>query len=156
MKKYLIAVLLMLLPGALLRAQDYRVETENSAQVDSSLVGQSILSVMGTGVTVNQSRTLRTAFDQYVSANASKKMTGYRIRVYFENGQNARGRSEAIAKSISGAYPGLGVYRSFESPNFKVSVGDFRTRDEALKIYHTLKGQYPTALILKETINYPR
>lgn len=156
MKKYLIAVLLMLLPGALLRAQDYRVETENSAQVDSSLVGRSILSVMGTGVTVNQSRTLRTAFDQYVSANASKKMTGYRIRVYFENGQNARGRSEAIAKSISGAYPGLGVYRSFESPNFKVTVGDFRTRDEALKLYHALKGQYPTALILKETINYPR
>lgn len=127
-----------------------------SAQVDSTLLGRSILSVMGTGVTVNQSRTMRTAFDQYVLANASKKMTGYRIRVYFENGQNARGRSESIARSISGAYPGLGVYRTFESPNFKVTVGDFRTRDEALKVYHSLKGQYPTALILKETINYPR
>ena len=99
---------------------------------------------------------MRSAFDNYVSNNASKKLTGYRIRVYFENGQNARNRSEAVARSISGAYPGIGVYRTFESPNFKVCVGDFRTKDEALKVYHSLKGAYPTAIILRETINYPR
>ena len=51
---------------------------------------------------------------------------------------------------------GIGVYRTFESPNFKVCVGDFRTKDEALKLYHALKSSYPTAIILKETINYPR
>ena len=99
---------------------------------------------------------MRTAFDSYVSSNASKKLTGYRIRVYYDNGQNARNRSEAIARSISNAYPGMGVYRTFDSPNFKVTVGDFRTKDEALKVYHALKATYPTALILKETINYPR
>jgi hypothetical protein len=35
-------------------------------------------------------------------------------------------------------------------------VGDFRTRDEALKVYQSLKASYPTALLLKDTINYPR
>ena len=155
MKRFLIIAILALLPCAMLRAQEYRVDN-GSSQVDSSLVGRSILSVMGSGVTVNQSRSMRTAFDNYVSNNASKKMTGYRIRVYFENGQNARNRSEAVARSISSSYPGLGVYRTFESPNFKVTVGDFRTRDDALKVYHSLKSSYPTAIILKETINYPR
>ena len=155
MKRFLIIAILALLPCAMLRAQEYRVDN-GSSQVDSALVGRSILSVMGSGVTVNQSRSMRTAFDNYVSNNASKKMTGYRVRVYYENGQNARNRSEAIARSISGAYPGLGVYRTFESPNFKVTVGDFRTRDDALKVYHALKSSYPTAIILKETINYPR
>ena len=155
MKRFLIIAILALLPCAMLRAQEYRVDN-GSSQVDSALVGRSILSVMGSGVTVNQSRSMRTAFDNYVSNNASKKMTGYRIRVYFENGQNARNRSEAVARSISGSYPGLGVYRTFESPNFKVTVGDFRTRDDALKVYHSLKSSYPTAIILKETINYPR
>ena len=99
---------------------------------------------------------MRSALDRYVSANASKRYTGYRIRVYFDNDQSARARSEAIARSISNAYPGMGVYRTFESPNYKVSVGDFRTRDEALKVYHALKANYPTALLMKETINYPR
>ena len=156
MKRLLTAFLLVLLSGVMLRAQEYRVENEGSQQVDSTLVGRSILSVLGPGVTVNQSRAMRSAFDNYVSSNASKKLSGYRIRVYFENGQNARLRSEAIAATISRNYPGLGVYRSFESPNFKVSVGDFRTKDEALKVYHSLKASYPTALMLKETINYPR
>ena len=155
MKRLLLLALLTLLPAAMLRAQEYRVDN-GSARVDSTLVGRNILSVLGTGVTVNQSRAMRTAFDNYVSNNAAKKMTGYRIRVYFDNGQNARNRSEAIARSLSGTYPGLGVYRTYESPNFKVSVGDFRAKDEALKIYHSLKSSYPTAIILKETINYPR
>ena len=155
MKKYLIIAILALLPCAALRAQEYRVDN-GSSQVDSTLLGRSALSTLGPGVTVNQSRAMRTAFDSYVSSNASKKLTGYRIRVYYDNGQNARNRSEAIARSISNAYPGLGVYRTFESPNFKVCVGDFRTKDEALKVFHALKATYPTALLLKDTINYPR
>ena len=155
MKRLLIIAILALLPAMMLRAQEYRVDN-GSASVDSTLVGRSVLSVLGSGVTVNQSAAMRSAFDSYVSANASKRVSGYRIRVYYENNQNARNRSEAIARSISGTYPGIGVYRTFESPNFKVCVGDFRTKDEALKLYHALKSSYPTAIILKETINYPR
>ena len=155
MKKFLVIAILALLPCAMLRAQEYRVDN-GSAQVDSTLMGRSILSVMGAGVTVNQSQSMRSAFESYVSNNAAKKLTGYRIRVFFDNGQNARNKSEAIARSISNAFPGIGVYRTFESPNYKVSVGDFRTKDEALKVFHTLKSTYPTALLLKETINYPR
>ena len=155
MKRLLIIAILALLPGMMLRAQEYRVESGTS-QVDSTLLGRSVLSVLGSGVTVNQSAAMKSAFDSYVSANASKRVTGYRIRVYYENSQNARNRSESIARTISGTYPGIGVYRTFESPNFKVCVGDFRTKDEALKMYHALKSSYPTAIILKETINYPR
>ena len=155
MKRVLVILLLALLPSLALRAQEYRVDN-GSTQVDSTLLGRNILSVLGSGVTVNQSRAMCSAFDRYVANNASKKLTGYRIRVYFENGQNARNRSEAVARSISGAFPGIGVYRTFESPNFTVCVGDFRTKDEALKVYHSLKGAYHTAIILRETINYPR
>ena len=155
MKRFIIIAILALLPAMMLRAQEYRVDN-GSAQVDSTLVGRSVLSVLGSGVSVNQSSAMKSAFDSYVSANASKRITGYRIRVYYENNQNARNRSEAIARSISGTYPGIGVYRTFESPNFKVCVGDFRTKDEALKLYHALKSSYPTVIILKETINYPR
>ena len=139
----------------MVRAQEYRVDNGTS-QVDSTLADRNIMSVLGSGVKVNQSQAMRNAFDNYVSHNASKKMSGFRIRVYYENGQNARGRSEAISRSISAAYPGMGVYRTFESPNFKVCVGDFRTKDEALKVFHSLKATYPTAIILRETINYPR
>ena len=155
MKKLIIIAILALLPCAMLRAQEYRVDSGTS-RVDSTLMGRSIMSVLGPGVKVNQSSAMRGAFDSYVSNNASKKMSGYRIRVFYENGQSARGRSEAISRSISNAYPGIAVYRTFDSPNYKVCVGDFRTKDEALKVYHALKASYPTALILKDVINYPK
>ena len=156
MKKVIILFLLVLLSGAVARAQEYRVDTARVSRVDSTLIGRKVLSVMGSGVSVNQTPAMRSALDRYVQGNASKKLSGYRIRVYFENGQNARARSEAIARSVSAAYPGIGVYRTFESPNFKVMVGDFRTKDEAQKVYQSLKASYPTALLLKDTINYPR
>lgn len=95
MKRFLIIAILALLPCLALRAQDYRVDN-GSAQVDSSLVGRNVLSVMGSGVSVNQSRSMRSALDNYVANNASKKLSGFRIRVYFDNGQSARTRSEAI------------------------------------------------------------
>ena len=47
------------------------------------------------------------------------------------------------------------MYRTFESPNFKVSVGDFRSKDEALRLFNELKVQYPAAFLIKENINYP-
>ena len=61
-----------------------------------------------------------------------------------------------IVRTLKGQYPSLGVYLSFESPNYKVTLGDFRTKDEALAIYNALKNAYPTAYIIKESINYPR
>ena len=124
--------------------------------MDSTLLGKDILNVIGTGANVNQSQTIRSAFNRYVQANAAKTLVGYRIRVFYDNNQNARSQSEGIAAYIRNQYPDVGVYRTFESPNYKVSVGDFRTKDEALKIYNALKALYPTAYIIKENINYPR
>ena len=46
--------------------------------------------------------------------------------------------------------------RPSRGTDYKVTIGDFRTKDEALRIYNALKGTYPTAYIIKENINFPR
>ncbi|HCY00222.1 MAG TPA: hypothetical protein DG754_08805, partial [Bacteroidales bacterium] len=51
--------------------------------------------------------------------------------------------------------PGITVYRTFQSPYYKVSVGDFRSRDEALKQLKRLSRKYPKAFIVGEWINFP-
>ena len=154
MKRTLLILFLLLPLSVCLRAQEQDT-TAVRAAVDSTLMGKDILNVLGQ-VKVNQSQAVKTAFRQYVQQNASKKLSGYRIRVYYDNGQAARTKSEGIEHYIRAQYPGVGVYRTFESPNYKVSVGDFRTKDEAMRIYKSLKAVYPTAYIIKETINYPR
>ena len=152
MKRFLLILLTLLLPLGVLHAQD----TTSTAPVDSTLLGRNILSVLGPGIQVQQTDATRQALANYIDANAKKPITGYRIRVFYDSGQSARSRSEAIERSLRQQYKKVGVYRSFESPNYKVTIGDFRTRDEALQIYNALKGTYPTAFIIKESINYPR
>ena len=143
----------MILAGAYaLQAQD----TTKVAPVDSTLVGKDILNVMGPGVTVDQTTTVRQALQNYVLDNAEKPIMGYRVRVFYDNGPQARTKSESIEQLLRKQFPEVLVYRSFESPNYKVSIGDFRSKDEALRIYNAVKGTYPTAFIIKESINYPR
>ena len=103
-----------------------------------------------------QSSTIRQALQQYTLSNAEKPISGYRIRVFYDNGPQARVKSENIEQTLQKQFPEVLVYRSFESPNYKVSIGDFRSKDEALRIFNAIKGTYPTAFIIKESINYPR
>lgn len=152
MKRVLLILTLFLCGLSAAYAQD----TTRTAPVDSTLIGRDIVSVLGPGVTLNQSSAVRQGLQKYINANASKKISGYRIRVFYDNAPTARSRSEAIVRTLKGQYPSLGVYLSFESPNYKVTLGDFRTKDEALAIYNALKNAYPTAYIIKESINYPR
>lgn len=143
------------------QAQEYKDSLyRKAATTDSTLVGKDIFNLLQDGkgraaVRIEQSSDIRSAFNAYVDANAKKKQTGYRIRVYFSNVQSARNESDRIAKTIVKAYPWVGVYRSFERPNFKVAVGDFRSKDDALRLFTELKRQYPEAILLEEKINYP-
>lgn len=152
MKRKLLILIVLLLGSLSLQAQD----TTRTAPVDSSLYGKSILSVLGSGVQVEQSAAVRQALENYTRTNAEKPLSGYRIRVFYDNGPQARAKSESIELILKKQFPGTGVYRSFESPNYKVSIGDFRSKDEAQRIFNALKGAYPTAFIIKESINYPR
>ena len=149
-------ILLILVLSALASIGAWAQDSLNLARMDSTYVGKSILSVIGSGAEINQTPQVRQALLNYVSSNASKAVQGYRIRVFYDNSPQARVRSEGIAAYLRNQYPETGVYRSFESPNYKVTIGDFRTKDEALKIYNALKGTYPTAYIIKENINFPR
>ena len=130
--------------------------------VDSTVLGVDILSLIGkksgTGTaTVNQSLDIRHALSRHISANSANRMQGYRVRIFFDSDRTARANSEAIAASFSAQYPGVAVYRSHVSPYFKVTVGDFRTRDDAQRFANRLtnSGAYRTVFVVKEQINYP-
>jgi hypothetical protein len=128
-------------------AQDYRGIVEQLQQ-----------DMPGTGkVRVHQSEGITKLLNAYYIQNASKPgMQGFRIRLYFDLGQHSRNASEEVMNQFMENYPGIAVYRSFDSPYYKVSVGDYRTRDEALKFLKTIEKIYPKAFIVPEWINFPQ
>lgn len=128
------------------------------AQNSAGIIDHIQQDVPGTGkVSIRQSDGISKLLNAYYIQNASKPgMQGFRIRLYFDLGQQSRTVSEDVMNQFMENYPGVSVYRSFDSPYYKVSVGDFRTRDEALKFLKTIERKYPKAFIVPEWINFPQ
>lgn len=125
------------------------------SDVDSTLAGQSVFSVMPEGVSVNQDGSIRNAVEMKASGSSRQMVGGYRIRIFFDNSQTARGESEAALYRFKVKNPGVAAYRSFVSPYFKVTVGDYRNKSEALAALKTIKRDFPTAFIVRERFRYP-
>lgn len=75
---------------------------------------------------------------------------GYRIQVY---SGNDRTLANQVKDKIYTNYPGVNVYMNYNHPSFRIKVGDFTERLEALKLYAKLKNEFPIALIVQEQIN---
>lgn len=128
------------------------------AQVDSTLLGKDVFKTMpstGTAtVTINQSKEVEKAFNAVVKGKG-KTINGYRVRIYFDNKQGAREASMAAMGAFKAKYPGIAAYKTFSSPFHKVTVGNFRTKSEALKLLNAIKYEFPSSFIVKEKIEYP-
>lgn len=164
MMRRLIAALSVL---CLLASFSVSAQTESvpgtAPAVDSTLIGKNIFSILPSksrggkaDVKVHQSQDIQKALNNQISSNSSRRIPGYRVRIFNDNKQNARGASEAALGRFKGMYPGIAAYRTYSNPFFKVTVGDFRTKSEALQLLQQIKGSFPSAFIVKESsINYP-
>jgi hypothetical protein len=107
-------------------------------------------------VTIKQDPRVEQLLNSYYVQNASKPgMQGFRIRIFFDLGQQSRNNSLEVTNEFMEKFPGVAVYRTFDSPYYKVSVGDYRTRDEALKHLREINKLHPKAFIVPEWINFP-
>lgn len=103
------------------------------------------------GNNIFRSDSLDKAMNVYIENNIKRTSTGYRLRIYFDNKQNARTVSEEIANDFVTKYPDIPVFRVYTNPYFKVTVGNFRSKSDALKFLNEIKGFYPSVFLVKET-----
>ncbi len=157
---WIFALLVLGVPA--LRAQNIEEEIPSEiehageeVQVDSTLLGRDIFSALPERVVVRQSPAVRAALNTQVAANAGKQYNGFRIRLYFASTRTARDESAAVIRRFNALYPNIQAYRSFASPNFKVTAGNFRTRLEAEALLQRIKGDFPDAFIVRERFKYP-
>lgn len=161
-KKTALLLFLLAFPAALLRAQNPEEEgtgeiehTGIEIQVDSALLGRDIFSALPERIVVRQDPAVREALFRQVDANAGKNYSGFRIRLYFASNRTAREESAAVIRRFEAMYPNIQAYRSYASPNFKVTVGNFRTRLDAEALLRKLKEDFPDAFIVRERFKYP-
>lgn len=130
--------------------------------VDTLLVGKDIFHIMplkakggNADVEIYQSQEVASALRKQIQDNSKRTMSGYRVRIFFDNKQTARAESEETIKRFEEIYHDVKAYRTYANPYFKVTVGDFRTKSEAMELLSRIKREFPSAFVVKENIEFP-
>jgi len=124
---------LLLLPGLLFAQDKGKVEVVKDPKVDS-LVQDYVVGDKGKNI-------------------APASSDGYRIQIFSSSDRKAAYDAQA---KFQAKYPDLTTYLTYRAPNFKVRVGDYRTRLEAEKMQQDLKSLFNGIFIIQEKINLPK
>lgn len=120
------------------------------AKLDSLSLGVDVFDI-----DVRQSRKLEASMREYIRTNPSRTISGFRVRIFFDNKQSAKVESEKAISKFRNNYKDVSAYRTYSNPYFKVTVGDCRTRSEAMILLGRIKKDFPSAFVVKENISYP-
>lgn len=82
------------------------------------------------------------------TGSMSDKVKGYRVRIYFGNSQNSRSEAYAAQERFREAFPNISSNVDYTAPYFKVTVGNFLTREEAVMLWGRLLGMFPNAFVV--------
>ena len=80
---------------------------------------------------------------------------GFRLEIFFSSDNKAREHAMRVRNEFNLVFPDIPAYVSFQTPNFKVRIGDFRNKSEALKTKASINTKYPNAFIVKDMIRFP-
>lgn len=89
---------------------------------------------------------------------AAKSNIGYRIQVFLDNNmRTAKANADYRMRLMEQEHPEWPAYITFDSPYWRVRIGDFRTRTEADAALRELKNAYPAFAddlrLVRERIN---
>jgi hypothetical protein len=82
-------------------------------------------------------------------------MDGFRIQIFSDSGTSSKNKAQAAQEEFQAGFPGMRAYLTFKSPNYKVRIGDFRTKLDAQRFLIELTADYPNAFIIADQINFP-
>ena len=111
----------------------------------------------GGNVTITQPNWLRNLVGKttFHTARSSVHM-GYRIQVYTSNMRGAKQEAYRLASRVRGAAPELSTYVTYSAPFWRLSVGDYSSRQEAQQQLNALRAAHPQlmreAYIVREKV----
>lgn len=108
-------------------------------------------------LSVNQDARIDSLLQRHIAMNKRINGTeGYRLEIFFSSGNRAREEALEVKTKFLKRYPDVQAYMIFQSPDFKVRVGNFRSKSEALALKHRIRRTHPNAFIVKDLIQFPK
>ena len=144
-----LTVIISLLFAAVFAASGQNLQVSDTLR-SAEVFREDILVALGGKIVASDS--LVKAMDHYIKKNQTRNVSVYRLRIFFDNKQNARSVSEQVLTEFAEVYPDVPAFRGYVNPYFKVTVGNFRTKSEAMKFLNQIKGQYPSVFLVRESL----
>ena len=133
MKKLLLLIAMFMMVCAASQAQGTRLYGSNRSKGHVEIKGD---------VAVTQ------LVQKHVELNERvRTIPGYRIQVASLSGTASKNRAFDMKERLREAFPGVEAYVVFDEPNFKVKVGDFRTRLDAYVFLQRIRNEFPGTII---------
>ncbi len=79
----------------------------------------------------------------------SVKINGYRVQLI---ASSKKGSVDGERAKFVGIKNDIPTYVDYRQPNFRLRVGDFKTKLEAQKLQHEIKDIFPSAIIITDLI----
>lgn len=96
-------------------------------------------------------------YKHLVYNSKNPEVLGYRIRIYSGSGIDAKQQANRVRSLFLSKYPEIGADLQYDAPDYKVYVGDCRTRSEVLKLFNQIKRDFPYAFIPpRQAIDYEK
>lgn len=90
---------------------------------------------------------------KHVKLNKTKQtLPGYRVQLFFGSDRN---RAYEVRSDFIKVFSTTPAYIVYHQPNFKVRVGDFRTKLEAMRFLKEAQPLFETAFIVKDEVKLP-
>lgn len=97
--------------------------------------------------------------DDEAAASQSATRVGYRVLVFDDNDvRTAKRNAQARRNLIVSRFPEMNAYIQFNSPYWRVKVGDFKTRSEAEAAMQAIRAAFPNygaqLRVVRDRINH--
>ncbi len=69
---------------------------------------------------------------------------GFRIQLYLGSSNNAKREASEVKAKVLSHFPDEKIYVMYEAPFWRVQVGDFRSKNESLRLYKKLREEFPS------------
>jgi hypothetical protein len=107
-------------------------------------------------ISVVQDARLEEVLREYIKINQQKNgIPAYWIRIYSGSGHDAREKAYQSKAKFLSKYEGIKDKVVYDDPNFKVYIGGYRVKSEALKLLKTVQQDFPSAFIVYDIIDFP-
>jgi hypothetical protein len=83
-----------------------------------------------------------------------KDIPRYWIRIFSNSGHGSREKAYAVKASFLKKFEGINNNVIYDDPNYKVYVGGYYSKSEALQLLYQLKQDFPSAFIIYDRIEF--